>query len=107
MWKTLDNSCFWITINAKSKEVTIKFLHPLSNIVKEFKFSFSLQNIKLVKEDTIQERILLGQKRTRSIMHELQDQIIKQRDDKIEELTKKLEEQKKKVALLEKESKLI
>jgi hypothetical protein len=71
MWKTIENSFFWLTYSHKRKEVILRFLNPLSTRVRVFKVSFSQEVINLLGPDTYSENIMRLQKRKTAVLKEL------------------------------------
>jgi hypothetical protein len=57
MWKTIENSYFWLTYSRKQRSLTLRILNPLSTKVRVFRFFFSQEVINLIDDGTEDERI--------------------------------------------------
>ena len=89
------------------KEITLRFLNPLSTKVRVFKFNFKQEVITLVGEDTFSEKIIRLQKQKREAAKAFDDAFRKKLDEaKIKKLEEELEQLKTKLANTKHEHKL-
>lgn len=56
MWKTIENSYFWITYSRMHQEVILRFLNPLSTKVRVFRIRFVIESINLIDDGTKDDR---------------------------------------------------